>query len=154
MSGLSMSKPLHLMSGQQGLSAVFSHTTAWILVEVPTKRVVYLLLVLTLTRFWFTSWSPCCLYWDSQEVCRSVEWGSGDVPLCLLLSKTYGTVLQSPVFWSGKPSSQCTVLWGSIQLHSVGAGTFIFLVLLRHKITVWQFLAACKDSEETLRRNG
>lgn len=50
------------------------------------------------------------------------------------------------------PPNARTIM-SNIQLHSVGARTFIFLVLFGYKVTVWQFLPAYKGLEEALRRH-
>lgn len=143
-SGLSMSKPFS------------TYCPVWIFVEVLTKRLFYLLFVLSLAWFCFTSWSHYYLYWHDQEGCRAVGWGSGDVYLCLLLKRMYVTqhLAVAYILIRKIVLTMHKLLWSNIQLHSVGAGTFIFMFLLRHKVTVWHFLPACKASEEALRRNG
>lgn len=52
------------------------------------------------------------------------------------------------------PPHNAQAIMSNIQLHSGGARTFIFLLLLGYKVTVWQFLPAYKSLEEALRRNG
>lgn len=52
------------------------------------------------------------------------------------------------------PPHNAQAIMSNIQLHRVGARTFIILLLLGYKVTVWQFLPAYKGLEKALRRNG
>lgn len=89
-------------------------------------------------------------------------WGSGDIYLCLLLKKLCGTLhlamyfimyLISCILIRKNPPHNAQAIMSNIQLHSGGARTFIFLLLLGYKVTVWKFLPAYKGLEEALWRN-
>lgn len=89
-------------------------------------------------------------------------WGSGDISLFAAEEivrdsascSVFYNVFDFLYFGQETPPHNAQAIMSNIQLYSVGTRTFIFLVLLGYKVTVWQFLPAYKGLEAALRRNG